>query len=58
MAPLVRGRKGQHKEAFAAIRKAGFVRARVDGEVVDVDHAARAGPAQESHASKRWSTGW
>ena len=37
LAPMVRGRKGQHKEVFAAIRKAGFVRARVDGEVVDVD---------------------
>jgi excinuclease ABC subunit A len=37
LAPMVRGRKGQHKEVFAAIRKAGFVRARVDGDVVDVD---------------------
>ena len=27
----------------------GFVRARVDGEVIDVEHVARAGPAQESH---------
>ncbi len=37
LAPLVRGRKGQHKDVFAAIRKAGFVRVRVDGEVVDVE---------------------
>ncbi len=37
LAPLVRGRKGQHKEAFEAIRKAGFVRARVDGKVHDVE---------------------
>ncbi|HEV3006218.1 MAG TPA: excinuclease ABC subunit UvrA [Pirellulales bacterium] len=37
LAPLVRGRKGQHPEAFEAIRKAGFVRARVDGEVYDLD---------------------
>jgi len=39
LAPLVRGRKGQHKDVLAAIRKAGFVRARIDGDVVDVDHA-------------------
>ncbi len=37
MAPLVRGRKGQHEEVLATIRKAGFVRARVDGEVYEVD---------------------
>src|SRR4051812_24783205 len=37
MAPIVRGRKGAHKEAFEAIRKAGMVRARVDGEIVDVN---------------------
>ena len=29
--------KGQHHEVFDTIRKAGFIRARVDGEVVDVD---------------------
>jgi excinuclease ABC subunit A len=37
LAPLVRGRKGQHPDVFDAIRKAGFVRARVDGEVFDLD---------------------
>ncbi len=37
LAPLVRGRKGQHQEVFAAIRKAGLVRARVDGQVYDLD---------------------
>jgi excinuclease ABC subunit A len=36
LAPMVRGRKGQHKEIFESIRKAGFQRARVDGEVLDV----------------------
>lgn len=35
LAPLVVGRKGAHREVFATICKAGFVRARVDGEVVD-----------------------
>jgi excinuclease ABC subunit A len=37
LAPLVRGRKGAHEEVFAAIRKAGFVRTRVDGEAYDLD---------------------
>ncbi len=38
LAPLVRGRKGEHKETFAAVRREGFVRVRVDGEVVDLEH--------------------
>jgi excinuclease ABC subunit A len=37
LAPMVRGRKGQHKEVFEAIRKAGFNRARVDGLVIELD---------------------
>ncbi len=35
LAPLVRGRKGTHKQHFEQICKDGFVRARVDGEIVD-----------------------
>ncbi|MEQ9380133.1 MAG: excinuclease ABC subunit UvrA [Pirellulales bacterium] len=38
MAPIVRGRKGMHKEALDSIRKNGFVRARIDGEVHDIEH--------------------
>jgi excinuclease ABC subunit A len=37
LAPMVRGRKGQHKEVLETIRKAGFVRVRVDGEIHDID---------------------
>lgn len=33
MAPLVRGRRGAHREVFESIRKAGLIRARVDGAV-------------------------
>jgi excinuclease ABC subunit A len=36
LAPLVRGRKGQHAEAFATIRRNQLLRARVDGQVVEV----------------------
>ncbi len=44
MAPLVRGRKGQHKDVLAAVRKAGFVRVRIDGEVLDVDQIGDLAP--------------
>lgn len=36
LAPLVRGRKGAQAEAFAAIQRAGLIRARVDGEIIEV----------------------
>ena len=48
LAPLVRGRKGKHKDVFDEIRKAGFLRARVDGQVVDVGDPP-ALVAQRSH---------
>ena len=37
LSPLVRGQKGEHKETFGAIHKQGFVRARVDGEMVELN---------------------
>lgn len=40
VSPLVRGQKGEHKEVFAALHKQGFVRARVDGEVVELSTPA------------------
>jgi excinuclease ABC subunit A len=36
LSPLVRGQKGEHREIFQAIFKQGFVRARVDGEMVEL----------------------
>jgi excinuclease ABC subunit A len=36
LAPLVRDRKGQHLDIFQAIKSAGLIRARVDGEMVEV----------------------
>ncbi len=36
LAPLVRGRKGEHKNVFAAARREGFVRVRVNGEIYDL----------------------
>ena len=37
LAPLVKGRKGEYHQVFDDVRKAGFVRVRVNGEVRDVD---------------------
>ena len=37
MAPVVRGRKGEHQKEFEAARKSGFVRARVDGLLYDLN---------------------
>ena len=34
LAPVVRGRKGEHKKLIESIRKEGFVRVRINGEVV------------------------
>ena len=36
LAPLVRGRKGEFRDEFEAMRKQGFVRVRVDGETYDL----------------------
>ena len=36
LAPLVRGRKGHYRELFEDIRKKGYVKVRVDGEVKDL----------------------
>lgn len=36
LAPLVRGRKGHYRELFEDIRKKGFVKARIDGEIKDL----------------------
>src|SRR5512146_1513522 len=36
LAPLVRGRKGHYRELFEDIRKKGFVKVRIDGEVKDL----------------------
>ncbi|HLA98134.1 MAG TPA: excinuclease ABC subunit UvrA [Anaerolineales bacterium] len=37
LSPLVRGRKGTHQAVLDEIRKSGFVRARVDGQVYELD---------------------
>jgi len=36
LAPVVRGRKGHYRELFEEIRKKGFLKARVDGEIIEL----------------------
>jgi len=36
LAPIVKGRKGHYRELFQQIRKMGFAKVRVDGEVMDL----------------------
>ena len=36
LAPLVRGRKGHYRELFEDIRKKGYLKVRVDGEILDL----------------------
>ncbi|MEN8168638.1 MAG: excinuclease ABC subunit UvrA [Pseudomonadota bacterium] len=37
LAPVVQGRKGEHHQIFDELRAAGYVRVRVNGEVVELD---------------------
>ena len=41
LAPLVKGRKGHYRELFENIMKQGYVRARVDGELVELEPGYR-----------------
>ncbi|MFW6188899.1 MAG: excinuclease ABC subunit UvrA [Planctomycetota bacterium] len=41
LAPVVRGRKGHYRELFEEIRSEGYVKARIDGTVRDLDEVDR-----------------
>ncbi len=41
LAPVVRGRKGEHSKEFDAARRSGFVRVRVDGIIYDLSEQIR-----------------
>lgn len=49
LAPLIRGRRGSHREVIAQVRKAGLVRVRVDGQVYDIDHVPELKPHRVHH---------
>ena len=39
LAPLVQGRKGEHVQLLESLRRDGYIRARINGEVVNLDEA-------------------
>ena len=39
LAPVIRGRKGEHRKVFEDARRSGFVRVRVDGETYELEEA-------------------
>src|SRR5512135_334925 len=41
LAPLIKDRKGEHRKVLDDVRKAGYVRVRVNGEVLDVNEDVR-----------------
>ncbi len=48
LAPIVQGRKGEHIKVIEAIRREGFVRMRIDGQIVTVDEDLQLDP-KKSH---------
>ncbi|HUJ11960.1 MAG TPA: excinuclease ABC subunit UvrA, partial [Verrucomicrobiae bacterium] len=49
LAPLVRGRKGEFRDVFARIKREGFVRARIDGEIRDVTESVKLDKRRNHH---------
>jgi len=47
LAPYVTGRKGEHRDVLEQMRKDGFVRARVNGEVMALDEDIRLGKTRQ-----------
>jgi len=43
LSPIVRGKKGEHKEVFAKIQKSGFIRVRVDGKIHELPFKSKLG---------------
>lgn len=41
LAPVVKGRKGHYRELFEKIRKQGFIKARIDGEIKELKHGLK-----------------
>ena len=51
MAPVIRGRKGEHQKVFEDARRSGYVRARVDGNLYDLSEEATDPEEEKWHGS-------
>ena len=49
LAPIVRGRKGAYRKELEKLAQDGFVRVRIDGELLPLDQTSELDRAQESH---------
>ncbi len=49
LAPVIRGKKGEHQKVFSDAAKAGFVRVRVDGELYDLSEEIRLEKNKKHH---------
>ncbi|WP_455379909.1 excinuclease ABC subunit UvrA [Acidihalobacter prosperus] len=47
LAPLVSGRKGEHTQVIEGLRSQGFIRARIDGEIHEIDHPPSLDPKRK-----------
>ena len=56
LAPLVKERKGEHREVIEQVRKSGFTRVRVDGIVLSDDSILRYRPTAYSESISRRSS--
>ena len=57
LAPLVRGRKGEYRKELERVRRQGYLRARIDGEWVELDEPPKLGAPQAPRHRRSWSTG-
>ena len=53
LAPVVRGQKGEHLDLLDDLRRRGFVRARIDGQVVHLERRAETRPQQPARHRSR-----
>ncbi len=47
LAPLVSGQKGSHEKLFRRLKKEGFARVQVDGEIVDIEEIGKLGKTKK-----------
>ena len=47
LAPIIKSRKGEHLEAIADLRSRGYVRARIDGKIYELDDTPKLNPKQK-----------
>jgi len=47
LAPVIKARKGEHQQVLESLRAQGYIRARIDGEIVELDDPPKLNPRQK-----------